>query len=282
MVAADATPGVASTPVIVASPTPTPTPVTHVVVAGETLLSVALDYGVSLDALQLANPTIQPRFLSIGTVLLIPPPEGGAAVVATNLAPPPPAPIELGEPTCFAQRSGALYCFVEARNGLSGPVENVAARLTLAGPDGLPFASGIAYAAVDLIPAGAAAPMVVTFALAPANTIAATAVEVLTADRADAAAAQERVVTLDVPAQTAAASGPHLTLSGQIHNGSGQVLANAWIVATLYDKVGRIIGFRKQALPGGLGPGEARAFSLEAEAVSGLVDHYAILGEGRP
>jgi LysM repeat protein len=280
--AASATPGAATTPVIIASATPTATPVTHVVQAGETLLSIALDFGVSLDALQLANPSVQPRFLSIGTVLLIPPPEGGAAAVATNLAPPPPAPIDMGQPACFVQRSGALYCFVEARNGLATPVENVAARLTLAGLDGLPFASAIAYAAVDLIPAGAAAPLAVVFAPAPTQSIAATGVEVLTADPADSAVAQGRVVALDVPAQTASASGPHLSLSGQVHNGSSQTLTGAWVVVTLYDKGGQVIGYRKLALAGGLGPGEAREFALEAEAVSGVVDHYAILGEGHP
>src|SRR5262245_58787979 len=69
-----------ATPVIIASPTASATPVTHVVVDGESLLSIAIDYGVSLEALQAANPDVQVRFLSVGAVLTIPPPEGGAAV----------------------------------------------------------------------------------------------------------------------------------------------------------------------------------------------------------
>src|SRR4051794_10496435 len=68
-----AAPSAVTTPVIIASPTATATPVTRVVTAGETMLGIALDFGVSLEALQAANPTVEARFLSIGTVLIIPP-----------------------------------------------------------------------------------------------------------------------------------------------------------------------------------------------------------------
>src|SRR4029079_16354466 len=53
------TPGVAPTPVIIASPTATATPVTKAVVEGESLLGIAIDYGVSLEALEAANPDVQ-------------------------------------------------------------------------------------------------------------------------------------------------------------------------------------------------------------------------------
>src|SRR6266536_4873306 len=53
------------TPVIIATPTPTATPVTYAVQAGETLLGIAIRFGVSLEALQAANPTVEARFLTI-------------------------------------------------------------------------------------------------------------------------------------------------------------------------------------------------------------------------
>jgi LysM repeat protein len=86
------------TPVIIATPTPTATPVTYMVQEGETLLGIAIKFGVSLEALQAANPSVEPRFLTIGTVLIIPPPEGGFLAAATHLAAPPPAPVTLGQP----------------------------------------------------------------------------------------------------------------------------------------------------------------------------------------
>jgi LysM repeat protein len=137
--------------VIIASPTATATPVTYVVQEGETMLGIAIAFGVSLENLQAANPEVNPRFLSIGTVLIIPPPEGGFAAAATNLAPPPPAPVEVGEPACYAMPSSGLYCLVAAHNPGEAALENVSARVTLAGADGLPMAEGVAYAALDLI-----------------------------------------------------------------------------------------------------------------------------------
>ena len=57
-----AAPSPETTPVIIASPTATATPVTHVVAAGETMLGIAIDFGVPLEALVAANPTVQARF----------------------------------------------------------------------------------------------------------------------------------------------------------------------------------------------------------------------------
>src|SRR3990172_2975766 len=53
----------AATPVIIASPTFTPTPVTYVVQKGDTLIGIAVKYGVSVEALQAANNGVQPQLL---------------------------------------------------------------------------------------------------------------------------------------------------------------------------------------------------------------------------
>ena len=146
--------------------------------------SPSVDYGVSLEALQAANPDVQAQFLSIGTVLVIPPPEGGLAIAATHLAPPPLAPVTLGQPACYAQASGSLVCLVEARNPGDLPVENVSARLTLAGDDGLPFASAVGFTALDLIPPGGTLPLAVLFQAIPSHAIAAIGVELVTGNLA--------------------------------------------------------------------------------------------------
>jgi len=140
------------------------------------MLGIAIDFGVSLAALQAANPTVEARFLSIGTVLVIPPPEGGFAVAATNLAPPPPAPVTFSQPECYPLTSDGLYCLVEARNPNPKPLENISARIILAGADGLPFASKTAFGALDLVPAGGAVPLAALFQPAPPKPPAATGV----------------------------------------------------------------------------------------------------------
>jgi len=51
---------------------PTPTPRTHIVQPGETLLGIALRYGVTMRALQAANGISDPDHIEIGQVLVIP------------------------------------------------------------------------------------------------------------------------------------------------------------------------------------------------------------------
>ena len=276
------TPGVAPTPVIIASPTATATPVTHAVLEGESLLGIAIDYGVSLEALQAANPDVQAQFLSIGTVLIIPPPEGGFAVAATNLAPPPLAPVTLGEPACYALASGNLVCLVEARNPGEVPIENVSARLTLAGGDGLPFASAVAFAALDLIPPGGALPLAVLFQPIPDQPIAALGVELLTGNVAADPAPPGRAVLLPVAAPQGGLLGGRWTVAGQVSNPTDQPLSTPQVALALYDAAGRLIGYRKQTLTPGLAPGETRAFTLAADVLAGAVDHFAVFAEGRP
>ena len=47
-------------------------PVTHVVVAGETVYHIATEYGVSVGRLMTANGLSDPRELRVGQVLTIP------------------------------------------------------------------------------------------------------------------------------------------------------------------------------------------------------------------
>jgi LysM repeat protein len=269
-------------PVIIASPTATATPVTHVVAEGESLLSIALDYGVSLEALQAANPEVKVRFLSIGAVLVIPPPEGGAAISATQLAPPPPQALTLGDPACYPTATGSLYCLVEVGNPLGGPVENVSARVVLAGSDGLPVASAVGFAAVELMASQSSAPLAVVFQPAPAVPIAARGVELLSADPAAASVAAGRALLLDVVEQTGQAAGTRLAVSGQARNNSGFGASAAWVVVTVYDAADAIIGYRKASLPGGVAAGAVEPFALVVDSLAGPVERYAIVAEGHP
>jgi len=271
-----------STPVIIASPTPTATPVTHVVQTGETLLSIAYDYGVSLQSLQAANPGVQVRFLSIGAVLIIPPPEGGAALSATQLAPPPPLALTLSDPACHGTATGPLYCLVEITNPLGSPAENISARVTLAGSDGLPVANGVGFAAVELMAPHSTAPLVVTFQPPPAVPIAARAVELLTADPAAASLEAGRAILLDVAAHTGQATGTRLHVSGLVRNPSEHAAGAAWVTVTVYDAAEAVVGYRRVALPDSLPPGAEAEFSLAVDSLAGPIARYAVAAEGRP
>lgn len=266
-----------ATPVIIASPTFTPTPVTYVVQKGDTLIGIAVKYGVSVEALQAANNNVQPEFLSIGAVLVIPGPEGGEVVSAG--AAPTPVPIPLSAPVCYPTPTASLYCFVEARNPTDVAMENISARITLAGADGMPLASAVAYSALDVIPPQSAAPLAVLFQSAPAG-IAAMGVDLLTANPSTDPSAHH--VLLDIPTHSGSASGTQWLVAGQVRNPSGTSAASAWLVLTLYDQGGAIVGYRKIELAGGLAPGATQAFSITAASPGGVIDHYTIIAEGRP
>jgi len=72
-----ATPAVTATfrPTHTPAPTPTATPImaVHVVQSGESLWSIARQYGVAVDDLILVNNLVDPSHLRVGTKLLIPP-----------------------------------------------------------------------------------------------------------------------------------------------------------------------------------------------------------------
>ena len=271
-----------ATPGIIATATPTATPVTHIVTEGESLLSIALDYGVSVQALQAANPNVQVRFLSIGALLEIPPPEGPAAVHATRLAAPPPMPLALSDPACYPTDTGSLYCLVEVSNPLEGPAENISARVTLAGQDGVPLAHAVGFAGIDLVAGGETAPLAVVFQPAPSAPIAAYAVELLTADPAAASVETGRALLLEVVEQTGQAAGSRLTVSGQVRNSTGHAAGTAYVTVTAYGADNTVVGYRRHRLQGGLAVGAVIPFSLVVDSLAGPIEHYALAAEGRP
>jgi LysM repeat protein len=266
-----------ATPVIIASPTPLPTPVIHIIEPGDTLIALAVKYGVSVEALQAANGNIQPEALSIGAPLVIPLSSDAPIVRAANL--PTPVPIPVGAPVCYPLATGALYCLAEVHNTGDVALENVSARITLAGADGLPLAEALAPAALDVIRPGESAPLAALFPSAPGGVAAVGAALVSALPLDDLAA---RYILLEIPTHTGEAIGSAWTVTGQIRNPSASDAAAVRLVLTLYDGADAVLGFRQTPLEGGLAAGAARDFTTTATALSGAAARYTIAAEGRP
>lgn len=152
------------TPTVRPLPTtgPSPTPFSHIVRANETLLSIASRYGLTLDALQAANPAINPRLLSIGQTLVIPGPEGTpdplAAAVAT------PVPLSLSGVRCFRVVTGTTTCLLAARNPATRPpIEGMVALVTLLDASGKPVDTRPAYPVLNRIGPGDTVVLVADF-----------------------------------------------------------------------------------------------------------------------
>mgnify|MGYP000053032336 CR=1 FL=1 len=275
-------PAPAATPVIIASPTPPPTPVTHVVQAGETLIGLAVRYGLSLEALQQANPGVRPEALSVGAVLIIPAGDGSGGPSRPSAgSAPTPMPLTLSAPACAPTPSGVLYCFVEARNPGEVALEAVTARITLAGADGLPLADAMALPGLDVIPPGGALPLAAVFPdPPPAGQVAATGASVAAAyPLADLTA---RYVRLEAVVETNGAAGEAWRAAGVVRNVDERAAGTVRLLLVLYDAAGAVVGFRQATLDAGLAAGEAARFDLSALAVAGPAARGIVLAEGRP
>lgn len=268
--------GVVATPVIIASPTPTPTPFIHVVKSGETLIGIAVFYNIPLQALQAANQDLDPRALQIGQSLIIPLSEDAAAVQAEGA--PTPMPLELGQPSCAPQASGALSCIVLARNPGPGAVENVTARVILADVQGLPITSTVGSTGLDIVPAGVSAPIAVLFAPG-VQSVAAQGADLISAFPSNEPL--DRYVPLTLESYTAAQAGRVWTVSGAIRNLGAAAAAVVRVIVVLSAAGDRPVGYQRLELPGGLEPGALRDFSLPVTALTDDAIQYTVWVEGK-
>jgi hypothetical protein len=112
--------------------------------------------------------------------------------------------------------------------------------------------------------------------------IAARAVELLTADPAEASVASGRALLLEVTSHTGQATDNRLRVTGEVRNPTGQHASAAWVTVTIYDAAEAVIGYRKVALAGGVPPGGASAFAVAVDSLAGPIERYALVAEGRP
>lgn len=269
------TPAIIATPI---PPTPLPTPVTYVVEQGDTLISIAWTFGVTVEALQAANPAVDERFLSVGTVLIIPGP-ANEATPAPPTATPEPIALTLSAPACYPAPTGPLYCFVEARNADSVAVGNVSVQIVLADVNGLPLADARAASALQIIPPNGSAPLVAVFDSPPAG-VAAQGARLLSAQRVSDPV-RAGYFPLDVSSSAGAQTGAGWMATGRVRNASGVVVSAVWVTMTLYDAEGVLVGYRTEALAG-LAPGEEREFTVVAASLGGAVAHHTLAAEARP
>jgi len=162
--------GPSTAPTLVALPTqppPTPTvtatPIIYTIESGDTLLGIAIQQGVSLAELQLANPDLRPELLQIGQPVIIPPPEEGeesSQVAATPL----PVPLEIRGVGYYRTPVNGLWYLGEVFNNTQTAVQNVRVAVTLIDAKGASSTLD-SWVARSLIPPGETAPFGVLFSI---------------------------------------------------------------------------------------------------------------------
>ncbi len=251
------------------TPTLTPTPVVHIVEQGDTLLGIALEYGVTVDALVQANNLDISQYLRIGQALIIPlgqeeeTSDMGIAVPAGNLilATPTPLPLEIAGVALYQTPVGGVWCMGEVVNTTAAPVTNMQVQVTLLAADGTPLVSSVALAAADYLAPDARAPFAVLFKTPPAGYTEAR-VTLLRGETVSAITAG--FTPLDVMQTAGVVSGPQYRVTGQLLNASGAGVRRVTVVVTLYDREGKVNGFRQLTFDGNkvLPAGQSQEFKV--------------------
>jgi LysM repeat protein len=255
---------------------PTPTTFTYIVQAGDSLTSIAVKYGITLEALQAANPGVQSSSLPLGTKLFIP---------STNEIPreptPIPAPLSILQAHCWTENDGSLWCFALFQNNYSETIENLSAQFSLLDSDGQEITSQKACALLDILPAGRSIALGVHFPQ-PLQNQPAVRVQVLTSIRL--LPGDVRYLSTEIE-NTLIEQGPtgwEAKVSGNViltSEGTAKVL---WVLAIAYDKAGQVVGIRRWDSPSTLNTNNPVPFTFSVYSVGVKIDRVELLAEAKP
>jgi LysM repeat protein len=268
-----ATSALSSTPL----PTLTPTPRTYTVVKGDDLFGIALRFGITLDELQAANPNVDPRIISIGTVLIIPPASGGSVTPtpAPDQITPTPVPLDLGTPSCSPSADGGLWCFVLAHNNTASGMENISAIISLYPPEGA-VQQQTAVAPLNHIAARDSLPLAAYFP-APAPETYTAAATLRTAMLQPANDTRYLEAQAGEPVVTMTENGRAAHIQGEIALAAGQAAAGeVWLLASALDANGNVVGIRKWTAASGLAAGKTLPYDLWVYSTGAPVDRVVV------
>ncbi|MEO8357824.1 MAG: LysM domain-containing protein, partial [Chloroflexota bacterium] len=249
------------------TPLPSPTPFTYTIKAGDSISSIALQFGVSMDDLQAANPEISPNSMSIGTVIKIPSNPGNPSGEPT----PTPAPFTVEQVQCYPTADKGMWCFVLVHNDFPDFMENLSAQVTLVDGNNTSLASQAALLPLNILPPNTSLPLTVFFPPeVPFN--AKPQVQVLTAIRL--LPDDERYVpaTITNTLVQVNANGHNARVSGMVFSQSQARVANqVWVAATAYDDMGRVVGVRRWEWDDGLAAGGSIPFEFMVSSIGGKI-----------
>jgi len=268
------------TPEPTPTPTITPTPIFYTIRRGDTLLRIASEFGITVEALQEANGITDPRLLRIGQTLIIPPAEEDASSAdATPTATPTPMPFAIENLTFSRAPTGELWCLGEVLNTSAVSLEQVRVQIALLDDTAAIVAQAQALVEADLIEPGRRAPFMVEIPNAPI-TFANYQASPLTGVPAYLGSYYRDLEVRDVSPQ--AEHYAAYRLSGRVANIGPEDAVGVNVVVTVYDALGRVIGVRRAPPAHNVIPrGGETTFEIAVVPVGGPVVTYTVMAQGR-
>ena len=267
------------TPNLVApkTPLPTSTPFSYSVKSGDTISSIALEFGVSIDELIAANPEVSPSAMSIGAVLKIPSNPDNPSGEAT----PTPAPLTVEQIECYPTFNKGIWCFVLVRNDFSDFVENVSAQVTLVDANESALVSQTAFLPLNILAPDTSLPLGVYFSPdIPFD--AKPQVQILTAIQLQQNDTRYLPATVNNTFVQINEDGHFGEISGEVRLLTETTAAKqVWVVAVAYDEEGRVVGVKRWD-GGGMQPGTRLMFEMTVASLGGRMTRVEFAVEARP
>jgi LysM repeat protein len=260
------------------TPLPTSTPFTYTAQSGDTISSIALKFGVSMDDIVAANPEISPNAMSIGQVINIPSNPENPSGEPT----PTPAPFTIQQIECYPTADQGMWCFVLVHNDFSDFMENVSAQVTLLDANNITLASQAALLPLNLLAPNTSLPLAVFFPPeipfdAKPQVQVLTAIRLLPNDeRYLPATVNNTLVQVNADGRSARVTGMVLLPS------ESEAAQEVWVAGTAYDETSRVVGFRRWEWGDGLAPGGSLPFEFMLSSLGGTIARVEFAVEARP
>ena len=258
-------------------PLPSPTPFTYTVRESDTLIGIAVRFGVSLEDLRAANPQVNERFLSIGQTLTVP-----LALAATpQAAAATPYPLQLDPPRCYPQLGGAAWCISQVHNPGGAPVESILVEFSIYDAQGKPLTGQPVTPPLARLAPGGTLPVGLLVSgpsagmpRAEARLVRAVAV----AQPADSLPSIEVVEAAATPLQ----GGLEVRVRARVAPQAAGPATAVRVLLVLYNSQGQVVGWRTQDLSGEWAIGQAHDLQVRAFSLGDPVARYEVLLEAHP
>lgn len=251
------------------------------------MLGIALRYGILLEDLLAANPEVDPRFLSIDTVLIIPPGQETAVALVT---PTPPA-LELPDPMCYPTAAADAWCFLLIENDQPYALENISAWIGIYDEEGQNVAGEVGITPLNLLPPAESMPVAVHFAGPLPETFTASH-DRFTAFGVPDTGGRYLETRLTIEEVEISGNGLQAAIDGLIRLPARSAAAKlVWLLGVAYDAAGNVAGVRRfemgeLAADGEAEPvmegGETLPFAFEVFSLGPVIERVEVLVEARP
>jgi len=264
-----------STPAPSSTPTTTPAPVIYIVQKGDTLIDIARQFGISVEALQEANAILDPQLLQIGQELIIPREDHNPEGPATST--PTPLSFVVTGLGFYETPAGSLWCLGEVENTSGRDLERVQVQVSLYDEEDRMLVAESAFVALGIVPQGGKVPFAVLFANPPVSFAKYQAIA-LSGDPVTYLG--NHYLDLTITEQEGESEGHYFTVEGWIQNTGQADAETVTVLVTAYDALGRVTGFRQANLEDALAAGESAPFQVNLLPFGGTAVTYAVQVQG--